>query len=578
MGDVALCPHFLKMGTQGYVPISEFRNPKFHMILRIFVVWYRLAPFLLAFLRDRRRWILVGPPRFLSDEAHRERARRLTARIASLGPSFIKLAQVFGIRADIVPHIYLEELAKLHDQVPPFPTGELRKRIHSELKRPLESVFEEFHEEPLAAASLGQVHRARFRGEDVIVKVLRPGVEELVATDVRIVQNLLFVIEQFIDHHTMRAARAIIDEFSRVIAEEMDFQHEAENIERFGDLFRESEFVIIPKVYREATTTRVLVMQFFEGFRVTEVDEIVRHNIDVQKMIQNLIEFYGDQLLIHGFFHADPHPGNILIRPDARIVLVDYGMVLEISSDFKQDLVRIAIAGVRRDVDELINQFYKLDLLELDVSPAIVKEAAQAIISIHYDKHLTQRQIQEITNQILNTFYRFPLRLPSSLVYILRTAVLIEGIGLAYDPHFDLIRSATPIAKDLVNRTLGPSGWPTLRDRALREGTALLNMLRNMQSVLARADRDQMRFRLHAADMDGLEKFISHLFRRVILTISGVGLGIVTSLIYVRLGNWILLVLGLVVSFGFVAVVFMLPNPQRYPFRMRRARRAGKLL
>ena len=547
------------------------------MILRILVVWYRLAPFLLAFLRDRRRWIFAGPPRFLSDEAHRERARKLTARIASLGPSFIKLAQVFGIRADIVPHIYLEELSKLHDRVPPFPTIELRKRIHSELKRPLESVFEEFHEEPLAAASLGQVHRARFRGEDVIVKVLRPGVEELVATDVRIVQNLLFVIEQFIDHHTIRAARAIIDEFSRVIAEEMDFQHEAENIERFGDLFRESEFVIIPKVYREATTTRVLVMQFFEGFRVTEVDEIVRHNIDVQKMIQNLIEFYGDQLLIHGFFHADPHPGNILIRPDARIVLVDYGMVLEISPDFRQDLLRIAIAAVRRDVDELINLFYKLDLLEPDVSPAIVKEAAHAIMSIHYDKQLTQRQIQEITNHILNTFYRFPLRLPSSLVYMLRTGVLVEGIGLSYDSHFDGIRAATPIAKKIVDRTLGPSGWPTIRDRVVREGSAIYVLLKDMESVFARAGRDQLRVRVHPADIDGMEKFISHLFRRVVMTISGVGLAIVTSIIYVRVGSLVLLAVGLFFSFWLIAIVFLLPNPQRYPFRVRRARKAGKM-
>ena len=151
------------------------------MILRILVVWYRLAPFLVAFLRDRRRWILVGPPRFLTDEVHRERARRLTRTIASLGPSFIKLAQVLGIRADIIPHIYVEELANLHDRVPPFPTSEVRKRIQVELKRPLESVFESFQGEPLAAASLGQVHRARYNGEDVIVKVLRPGVEELVA-------------------------------------------------------------------------------------------------------------------------------------------------------------------------------------------------------------------------------------------------------------------------------------------------------------------------------------------------------------------------------------------------------------
>jgi predicted unusual protein kinase regulating ubiquinone biosynthesis (AarF/ABC1/UbiB family) len=548
------------------------------MIIRILVVWYRLVPFLLAFLRDRRRWILVGPPRFLSDEAHRERARKLTATIASLGPSFIKLAQVFGIRADIVPHIYLEELSQLHDRVPPFPTSQVRKRIQDELKRPLDSVFESFQEEPLAAASLGQVHRARYAGEDVIVKVLRPGVEELVATDVRIVQNFLFVIEQFIDHHTIRSARVIIEEFSRVIAEEMDFEHEADNVERFGDLFRNSEVVIIPRVYREVTTTRVLVMQYWEGFRVTEVDEIVRHNIDVQKMIQNLIEFYGDQLLVHGFFHADPHPGNILIRPDAKIVLLDYGMVLEITSEFREDLVRVAVAGVRRDVDELIRLFYKLDVLEPDVSPSMVREAAQAIMSIHYDRQLTQRQIQEITNQILNTFYRFPLRLPSSLVYILRTGVLIEGIGLAYDPHFDGIRAATPIAKKIVDRSLGPMGWPTIKDRIVKEGLAFYTLLKDMQSVFSRADRDHIRVRIHPADMDGLEKFISHLFRRVVMTISGVGLAVVTSLIYVRTGSILLLAVGLFFSFWLIAIVFLLPNPQRYPFRLRRARRAGKML
>ena len=506
------------------------------------------------------------------------RARKLTARIASLGPSFIKLAQVFAIRADIVPQIYVEALSALHDRVPPFPTSEVQRRIQEELKQPLQSVFDSFNEEPLAAASLGQVHRARYKEEEVIVKVLRPGVEELVATDIRIVQNFLFVIEQFIEHHTIRAARAIVEEFSRVIVEEMDFEHEAENIERFGNLFRQSDFVIIPKVHREVTTTRVLVMQFFEGFRVTEVDEIVRHNIDVPRMIQNLIEFYGDQLLVHGFFHADPHPGNILIRPDARIVLLDFGMVLEITSDFRQDLLRVAIAGVRRDVDELIRLFYKLELLEPDVSPSMVREAAQSIISIHYDKHLTQRQIQEITNQILSTFYRFPLRLPSSLVYILRTGVLIEGIGLAYDPHFDGIRTATPIAKKIVDRTLGPSGWPTIRDRIAQEGLALYTLVKDMESVFSRADRDQIRVRIHPADMDGLEKFISHLFRRVVMTIAGVGLAVVSSIIYTRIGSFLLLGTGLFFSFWLIALVFLLPNPQRYPFRQRRARRAGKML
>jgi predicted unusual protein kinase regulating ubiquinone biosynthesis (AarF/ABC1/UbiB family) len=548
------------------------------MILRIFVVWYRLAPFLVAFLRDRRRWILVGPPRFVSDETHRERARRLTRTIASLGPSFIKLAQVFGIRADIIPQIYGEEFRNLHDRVPPFPTTELRKRIQTELKRPLDTIFESFEAEPLAAASLGQVHRARYRGKDVIVKVLRPGVEELVATDIRVVQNLVFVLEQFIDHHIIRSTRTIIDEFSRVIAEEMDFHHEADNVERFAELFRDSDFVIIPGVYREVTTTRVLVMEFFEGFRVTEVDEILRHNIDTKRMIENLIAFYADQLLNHGFFHADPHPGNILIRPDSRIVLLDYGMVLEITPELRHDLVRIVIAAVRSDVDELINMAYKLDMLEYDVSPSVVREAAQAIISIHLDKTLTQRQIQEITYQILGTFYRFPLRLPSSFVYMLRAGVLIEGIGIAYDPNFNSLTTAIPIYKRTVDRALGSAGWPTVKDRVIKEGLGLYTLLKDMESVFARAGRDQLRIRIHPADVDGMEKFLSHLFRRVVMTISGVGLAVVTAILYLRINSLILLFLGLAFSFWLVALVFLLPNPQRYPFRVRRARKAGRML
>ena len=548
------------------------------MILRIFIVWYRLFPFLIMFLRDRRRWIVAGPPRFLGDEIHRARARKLVRTIASLGPSFIKLAQVFGVRADIIPQIYIEELAKLHDQVPPFPTPEVRKRIQAELKQPVDAVFESFQSQALAAASLGQVHRARYHGAEVIVKVLRPGVEELVAIDVRVVQNLIFVLEQFIDHHIIRSTQTIVEEFSRVIAEEMDFLHEAENVERFAEIYRDSDFVIIPKVYREVTTTRILVMQFFEGFRIDEVQEIKRHDIDTGRMVENLIEFYGEQLLVHGVFHADPHPGNILVQPDARIVLVDYGMVVEITPDFRQELVRAITAAVRSDVDGLIDAVYKLDMLELDVNPSTIREAAQAIIGIHFDKQLTQRQIQEITYHILNTFYRFPLRLPSNLVYILRTAVLIEGLGIAYDPHFNSMMTAIPIYKRILERSLGPSVWPTVKDRLTKEGFALYNLLKDMEDVFARAGRDQLRIRIHPADMDGLEKFISHLFRRVVMTISGVGLAVVTSILYLRIGSVVVLALGLVISFSLITLVFLLPNPQRYPFRVRRARKAGRML
>jgi predicted unusual protein kinase regulating ubiquinone biosynthesis (AarF/ABC1/UbiB family) len=259
-------------------------------------------------------------------------------------------------------------------------------------------------------------------------------------------------------------------------------------------------------------------------------------------------------------------------------VLLDYGMVLEITPELRHDLVRIVIAAVRGDVDDLINMAYKLDMLEYDVSPSVVREAAQAIISIHLDQHLTQRQIQEITYQILGTFYRFPLRLPSSFVYILRAGVLIEGIGIAYDPNFNSLTTSLPIYKAIVQRAMGASGWPTLKDRAVKEGTALYTLLKDMETVFARAGRDQMRIHIHPADMDGLEKFLSHLFRRVVMTISGAGLAIVTSIIYLRINSLVLLLLGLTISFWLVALVFLLPNPQRYPFRVRRARKAGRML
>src|SRR4029453_6004062 len=171
-----------------------------------------------------------------------------------------------------------------------------------------------------------------------------------------------------------------------------------------------------------------------------------------------------------------------------------------------QDLVRMVIAAVRSDVDQLINLAYKLDMLEYDVSPSVVREAAQAVISIHLDRNLTQRQIQEITYQILGTFYRFPLRLPSSFVYILRAGVLIEGIGIAYDPNFNSLTTAIRIYKKLVDRPTGARGWPTARARLVKEGTALSTLLKDLESVFARAGRHQLRIRIPPADMAGMEK------------------------------------------------------------------------
>jgi predicted unusual protein kinase regulating ubiquinone biosynthesis (AarF/ABC1/UbiB family) len=252
-------------------------------------------------------------------------------------------------------------------------------------------------------------------------------------------------------------------------------------------------------------------------------------------------------------------------------------MVVEITPEFRQELVHAIVAAVRDDVDGVIDAAYKLDMLEPDVSPSMVREAAQAMISIHLDTNLTQRQIQEISYQILNTFYRFPLRLPSNLVYIIRTAVLMEGLGISYDPQFNSLTTALPIYKKILSGSLG-SGFSQAKERLTKESLALYALLKDMQGVFSLTARDQLRAHIHPADMDGLEKFISHLFRRVVMTISGVGLAVVSSILYLRIGSIVLLVFGLLFSFCLVSLVFLLPNPQRYPFRVRRARKAGRTL
>src|SRR5690606_26252464 len=323
---------------------------------RSFKVVRTLAPFVLAFLRDRRRWILVGRSRQLTAEQHARRARRLVDAIAGLGPTFIKLAQVFSARADILPEPYLSEVGRLQDAVPPVPVEGIERILEEELEAPISSACTTFDRVPLASASLGQVHRATVGEEEVAVKVIRPGVEELIALDLDISFRILFCLNVLFPNHHIRALTAVFREFERRIAEELDLRQEAAHTEQFRRAFAEDERVRAPKVVEHLTRRQVLVTEFVHGKKVDRLrEDFEQGRLTFDAVMDTLVETYLRMMVVDGYLRADPLPGNLLVQADGTVVFLDFGMVVRVERTTRDRILRIALSATRDDPDGIIN-------------------------------------------------------------------------------------------------------------------------------------------------------------------------------------------------------------------------------
>lgn len=517
-------------------------------------------PFLAAFLRDRRRWIVLGRPRTLPAERHRERARRLTATVAALGPTYIKLAQVFASRADILPEPYLSEIGQLTDRVPPLPLPVIERVIAQEYDRPPSALFECFHAEPLAAASLGQVHRATFEGREVVVKVLRPGVEELVAVDLHAAFRILFFVNVLFPNHHVRAITTIVREFAKRIEEEMDFRQEARNAQLIRANFADDSRVAVPQVVETLTRQRVLVLEYMEGTKVDRLhDRIAAGDIVIPTLLETLVEVYVKMMLVDGIFHADPHPGNLLVSPEGRLVLLDFGMVVRVEPETRSRLIQTIMAAVRQDVDGVIGGFYELGLLDPEVDRGTVRDAARALMAIAFTPDAEPRQIQRIVSEVMSTFYRWPIILPSELVYFGRAAALAEGIAVRYEPSFNSVQFATPIVARMKGALLAAVFGDDSKDMLKNWALELSGIARELRDVLRRAGRDELRVRAHPRDVIEFQHFIALQTRRILLCIFAGLVAIVGAMFYIAQRNVYVLVASLLASLIFFLIIFLLP-------------------
>lgn len=410
----------------------------------------------------------------------RKRAVQLREMLTRLGPTYIKIGQALSTRPDLVPAIYLEELALLQDQLPPFPNEVAYQFIEEELGYPPEFIYAELSPNPVAAASLGQVYKGKLKtGETVAVKVQRPDLIGDISLDVYILRGLAGWTQKNIKQVRSDLV-AIADEFAGRIFEEMDYAQEGRNAELFAELYGYLPEIYIPRIYWDYTARRVLTMEWIVGTKLTNLQEVQAKGIDATHLVEVGVECSLRQLLEHGFFHADPHPGNLLATPDGKLAYLDFGMMSRIKPYQRYGLIEAVVHLVNRDFEALAEDYIKLEFLTPDTDLRPIIPALANVFGNALGASVAELNFKSITDQMSAMMYEFPFRVPAYYALIIRSLVTLEGIAISINPNFKVLSKAYPyIAKRLLT---DPSVElrTSLRDLLFKDGRFRWNRLENL--------------------------------------------------------------------------------------------------
>jgi len=401
-------------------------------------VLIKLIPILIHLRRDRREWV-KREGRNIDTKKYIKHAERTLATFIALGPSYIKLGQWLSTRTDVLPQPYLEVLAKLQDDVPPSDFSLVQETIEKEIGK-IDQVFDKFDKKAKSGASLGQVYLASYKGRDVIIKASRPRIEKTVSRDILVLKSILPLATRFIDPNLRYSVEAMFSQFVETISEEMDYRIEARNLKTIRRNLSHDPMVLIPEVISEITSRHVLSMEYIPGTKITDIATLNTMGLDRERIVSKVHRIFFKMLLKDSIFHADPHPGNISVTSDGRIILYDFGMVGRIDDDTRLKLVRLYLGLIEKDPVRAVNVLIDLGTLEPSVNRYIVEKALEFSIRSLHGQQVDRMEVKVLIDLTNKTMSKFPFRLPKNLALYMRMSSILEGIYHHHKVKFQFVK------------------------------------------------------------------------------------------------------------------------------------------
>ncbi len=478
---------------------------------RRFDIWRFVLLLMLRLWLNGKKWSYPGG---YSQEKLLERQKTQAVWIKDncleLGPTFIKVGQLFSTRADLFPGPYVGELTKLQDQVPAFPFEQVCSIIEKDLGRPIHKLFLSFDKVPIAAASLGQVHKAQLlSGEVVVVKVQRPGLKQLFTIDLEILKK----IAQYFQNHPRwgkgRDWAGIYQECCRILWLETDYLNEGRNADIFRRNFRDHDWVKVPRVYWRYTSRQVLTLEYVPGIKISQYQDLETAGLDRKVLARLGAKSYLEQILHHGFFHADPHPGNLAVNEQGALIFYDFGMMGEIKTNVRQGLMDVLFGIAERSSDRVVGALINLGALTPTGDMAPVRRSVQFILENLMDKPFEEQSVSSISEDLYEIAYDQPFRFPATFTFVMRAFSTLEGVGKGLDPDFNFMEVAQPFAMELMTSSNnGKNITNTILDelgrQAVQVSNSALGLPRRIEDTIEKLERGDIRLRVRSNEAERL--------------------------------------------------------------------------
>ena len=505
-------------------------------------------------------------------QAVRRRAQAIWIRetFLDLGPTFIKLGQLFSTRADLFPAEYVEELTLLQDRVPAFSYGIVERIVEDEFGKSIAELFSSFDPVPLAAASLGQVHKAQlYTGEEVVVKVQRPALKKLFDIDLKILKGIALYFQRHPEWGPGRDWMGIYDECCRILYEEIDYLNEGRNADTFRRNFREQTWANVPRVFWRYTSRRILTLEYMPGIKISNYEALEAAGIERKVVARLGAEAYLHQLLHNGFFHADPHPGNLAVALDGSLIFYDFGMMGQVAPLTRERLMKTFMGIAQRDAGQVMNSLIELGAIAPVGDMGPVRRSIQYMLDHFMDKPFEAQSITQISDDLYEVAYNQPFRFPATFTFVMRAFSTLEGVGKGLDPEFNFMEVARPFATELMtngNPQRDDNGGllSELGRQAAQVGSSAFGLPRRLEETLEKLEQGDIRVRMRAVETDRALNRVSNVnmgtnYVLIVGTFTLSATILIVSKIY-----WLAAVAGLIAIVAGVAFVRLLLRIDRY--------------